>query len=113
MTAIMVVVEDQNGDVLNLQLYQQEDEDNRKAADIINFGTVLLVKEPYLKVMGDGEYGLRVDHLSDVLYVDDDDERIPNAWQPRLMEIDDTAAALKKIGNIAMGETRYWDGIRE
>jgi hypothetical protein len=40
-----------------LQIYQQEDEKIRPATAIINTGTVLLVKEPYFKVMGDGEYG--------------------------------------------------------
>lgn len=70
MTAIMAVMEDENGDVILLQLYQQEDERNRAAADIIKVCTILLVKEPYFKVMGDGEYGLRVDHLSDVILLE-------------------------------------------
>lgn len=67
MTAIMVLVEDKNEDVAMLQMYQQEDAKIRPAAEIANTGTVLLVKKPYYKVMGDGEYGLRVDHLSDVV----------------------------------------------
>jgi hypothetical protein len=66
MMAIMVL-EDESGDVVMLQIYQQEDEKIRPATAIINTGTFLLVKEPYFKVMGDGEYGLRVDHLSDVV----------------------------------------------
>jgi hypothetical protein len=66
MMAIMVL-EDESGDVVMLQIYQQEDEKIRPATAIVKTGTVLLVKEPYFKVMGDGEYGLRVDHLSDVV----------------------------------------------
>ena len=46
MTAIMAIVEDENGDVIMLQLYQQEDESARAAADIVNVSTILLVKEP-------------------------------------------------------------------
>ena len=113
MTAIMAVMEDVNGDVVMLQLYQQEDEGNRAAADIVNVGTILLVKEPYFKVMGDGEYGLRVDHLSDVTYLKRDDARIPKAWQPRLIEIERSAESLKIKGNSSMMESRYWDAITE
>jgi hypothetical protein len=113
MTAIMAVMEDKNGDVITLQLYQQEDEGKRAAADIVNVGTILLVKEPYFKVMGDGEYGLRVDHLSDVIHLRRDDARIPKAWQPRLIEIERSAESLKIKGNLSMMESRYWDAITE
>jgi hypothetical protein len=49
MTAIMAIMEDENGDVIMLQLYQQEDEDTRAAAGIVDVGKLLLVKEPYLR----------------------------------------------------------------
>ena len=52
MTAIMAIMEDENGDVMMLQLYQQEDEGKLAAADILNVGTILLVKEPYFKDHG-------------------------------------------------------------
>jgi hypothetical protein len=113
MTAIMALMEDENGDAIILQLYQQEDEDTRAAADIIHVGTILLIKEPYFKVMGDGEYGLRVDHLSDVIHLKRDDARIPKAWRPRLIEIERSAESLKIDGNLAMMEGRYWDAIIE
>lgn len=113
MTAIMAIMEDENGDVLIVQLYQQEDEGNRAAVDIVNVGTILLIKEPYFKIMGDGEYGLRVDHLSDVIHIRGDDAKIPIAWRPRLVEIEDSAESLKAKGNISMGKSRYWDAIAE
>ncbi|KAI9767247.1 MAG: hypothetical protein M1840_005847 [Geoglossum simile] len=113
MTAIMAIMEDENGDTVMLQLYQQEDEDTRAAADIVDVGTLLLVKEPYFKVMGDGEYGLRVDHLSDVIHLERDDARTPEAWQPRLIEIERSAELLKIKGNLAMNEGRHWDAITE
>lgn len=113
MTAIMAIMEDENGDVIMLQLYQQEDEGKRAATDIVNVGTILLIKEPYFKVMGDGEYGLRVDHLSDIIHLKRDDSRIPKAWQPRLIEIECSAESLKIKGNQSMAESRYWDAITE
>jgi hypothetical protein len=113
MTAIMALMEDENSDVILLQLYQQQDENTRKAADVVDVGTVLLIKEPYFKIMADGEYGLREDHLSDVVRFSMDDAKIPQAWQPRLLEIEDSAESSKIKGNQAMGESRYWDAIME
>ena len=113
MTAIMAIMEDENGDVLMLQLYQQEDEGKRAAADIVTVGTILLVKEPYFKVMGDGEYGLRVDHLSDVIHIKKDDARIPKAWQPRKISSIHSAESLRTKGNLSMEKKRYWDAITE
>ena len=111
MTAIMVLVEDENEDVAMLQIYQQEDEDVRPAADIANTGTVLLVKEPYYKVMGDGEYGLRIDHLSDVVQLKGNNARIPLEWQSRVIEVGQSVESLKQKGNFAMKAGRFWEAI--
>ena len=111
MTGIMALMEDENGDAVLLQLYQQEDEEVRKATDIVNVGTVLLVKEPYFKVMGDGRYGLRVDHVSDILRVEGD-ENIPEAWRTGYRS-GTSAESWKTQGNQAMSEGRYWDAIEE
>ena len=53
MTAIMAVIGDCNWDAVKLQIYQQADEEVRKATDIINVGASIVGKEPYYKVMGD------------------------------------------------------------
>ncbi|KFZ20117.1 hypothetical protein V502_03347 [Pseudogymnoascus sp. VKM F-4520 (FW-2644)] len=111
MTAIMVLAEDKNNEVVSLQMYQQENEETRPATDIANRGIVLLVKEPYYKTMSDGEYGLRVDHLSGIVRLRSDDVRIPLDWQPRLIEVDQSAEALKLKGNLAMKEGKFWDSI--
>lgn len=110
LTAIFAIMEDETEDAILVQLYQQEDEVARKAADIIDVGTTLLIKEPYFKVMGDGEYGLRVDHLSDVVSLKRDDIKVPLKWKQRLTEIH-TAEGWKLKGNVAMGEDRHRDAI--
>ncbi|OBT80180.1 hypothetical protein VF21_00589 [Pseudogymnoascus sp. 05NY08] len=111
MTAIMVLAEDKNNDVVSLQMYQQEDEEVRPATDIANPGIVLLVKEPYYKIMSDGEYGLRVDHLSDIVQLKGSDDRIPPEWQPRVIEVEMSAEELKLKGNLAMKEGNFWESI--
>lgn len=112
MTAIMALMEDGNGDALLLQLYQQEDEDIRPADNIVTVGTILLIKEPYFKLMSDGDYGLRVDHLSDVVHLKKDDDRIPKAWLPQMIENESSAESLKMQGNSCMKESKYWDAIK-
>lgn len=113
MTAIMALMEDQMEDAVLLQLYQQEDENSRKAADIVDVGTILLVKEPYFKVMADGEYGVRVDHISDVVRLEDGNDMIPDKWRLHLNETTSTAESLKLRGNAAVGEHKYREAITE
>ncbi|KAF8850697.1 SET domain-containing protein [Acephala macrosclerotiorum] len=111
MNAIMAVVEDENKDVLMLQLYYQEVENERAAEEILKEGTVLIVKEPYLKLMADGDYGIRIDHLSDVTYLSMYDERVPNCWQLKFVEHNVSASAWKAKGNDYFNESRYYAAI--
>ncbi|KAL4816959.1 hypothetical protein BDW67DRAFT_175224 [Aspergillus spinulosporus] len=97
MTGIMVIVEDEASDVLLLQLYNQE-EKLEKDGRLVE-GTVVLVKEPYLKVMADGNYGIRVDHLSDVKFLSEHDEQVPLAWRQKVMEVNISANDWKLKGN--------------
>ena len=107
MSAIMAVTEDEKGDAVKLQIYQQEDEEIRKVVNIINIGRIAVVKEPYYKAMGDGEYGIRIDHLSDIVLLHEADDRIPESWKPRIMAPDRSAESFKSPGNVTMGEGRY------
>jgi hypothetical protein len=111
MTAVMAVVGDENDDVLVVQLYNQEEEKDRAAEDILGEGTILIVKEPYLKMMSDGDYGLRVDHLSDVIFLPIYDERVPEVWQPRVLELDIAANAWKAKGNDYFNKYKYHEAI--
>lgn len=96
-TAAMCIVEDEDNQVLVLQLYNQESEiatDGRLVED-----TILLVKEPYLRVMADGDPGIRVDHLSDVIFLPDDHDLIPLSWRQRVTEEDRPVNDWKIKGN--------------
>ncbi|KAH8799851.1 TPR domain protein [Xylogone sp. PMI_703] len=112
LNAIMAVVEDENNDALILQLYHQEDEGGRSAEEILREGTVIIVKEPYLKLMSDGEYGIRVDHLSDTILLLEGDDRIPICWQSRFIEVDIPAEKLKERGNEAFNKSSYYDAVK-
>ncbi|KAL5336632.1 hypothetical protein BJX70DRAFT_409815 [Aspergillus crustosus] len=104
MTAIMAIVEDEAGDVLMVQLYNQEEELGTNGRLIE--GTMILIKEPYLKVMADGDYGLRVDHLSDIRFVPEHDILVPSLW--RGIEGDDNSADYWKAkGNGHFNKAEY------
>ncbi|KAK0717706.1 hypothetical protein B0T26DRAFT_854808 [Lasiosphaeria miniovina] len=107
-TAVMAIVEDEKGDVLMAQLYHQDD---GRAEDILVEGMVLIIKEPYFKLMSDGGYGLRVDHLSDVVFLAANDERIPSSWQQESAQQSATALAWKTKGNSHVKESSYRSAI--
>jgi hypothetical protein len=113
MTGILVLVEDECGQTVILQIYQQDDETTRAAHDIVNVGTIMIIKEPFFKVMASGEYGLRVDHLSDIIEVSEHDPIRPLQWRPRIMEAELSIDILKKKGNEAVAEGKYWRAIAQ
>ena len=102
MTAVMTVLEDEKDDGVVFQLYQQEDEKHRPGEEAVQMKHVCIVKEPYFKVMNDGDYGLRVDHISDIIWLSPDDERIPRNWRAPISEFEKTAETLKEEGNLAL-----------
>jgi hypothetical protein len=109
MTALLTIMVDENDDAVKLQLYNQPDETTRPAKDVIDTGSVLVVKEPYFKIMSDGEYGLRVDHVSDVVFVDRDGLMLPKAW--RVQKPKRSVEVLKAKGNDYIAKSKYWDAI--
>ncbi|KAJ5610508.1 TPR domain protein [Penicillium lagena] len=112
MTAILAIVEDEEGNVLVLQLYNQDP--SLAAEDILNEGRVLLVKEPYLKVMADGGYGIRIDHLSDIKFVPGYDRLVPPSWRkrPGKMEILRMSAHdWRVVGNDFFNKSGYQSAV--
>lgn len=111
-TAIMAVVEDENAVAIQLQLYQQPDENLRPATSVIMKNDVFLIKEPYLKTTSDGGYGLRVDHVSDAIRLGAFHDMVPEKWKPTVMNISKTADDWKQEGNEEMGGKHYWAAIQ-
>jgi hypothetical protein len=112
MTAIMAIVEDEKGDAILIQLYHQPSETVRPANSIITKGDIFLLKEPFFKVMSDGEYGLRVDHVSDLVRITTHGPHqglIPKRW--RVPASASTASDWKLRGNNEMKRKEYWSAI--
>lgn len=106
----MPLAEDQQ-EVVLLQLYHQEQEQLRKATDVFSVSDIYLIKEPFLKTMASGGYGLRVDHLSDIVRIAEDSDVLPLKWRPRLLEIDPSAEATKQQGDKAVREGNFRKAI--
>ncbi|KAN0087063.1 hypothetical protein V8E54_000751 [Elaphomyces granulatus] len=112
MTAIMAIMEDEREDALMLQLYQQDDRKDRPATSILKQNDIVIVKEPYFKVMADGQYGLRVDHVSDLVRVEPCDKRVPGQWAPRISDLDKTVDDWDVEGNEAIKAEQYWLAVQ-
>ena len=102
MTAVMVIAEDEHGNGIMHMVYQQEDAEYWLAGDIVQVGGVCIVKEPYFKTMSNGDYGVRVDHVTDIVWLAKDDEMVPFRWGPRNTRFEETAMELKVTGNAAL-----------
>jgi hypothetical protein len=113
MTGIMVVMEDEADQAMIVQLYQQEEEKYRPARVSVERNGVCVIKEPYFKIMGDGGYGLRLDHVSDLIWLLEIDDRIPLQWRPRITQLDKTADEWKSEGNCAMKSQEFFEAARK
>ena len=94
-------------DVQLVRLYHQED----GLEDVLAEGTVMILKKPFLRLMPDDHYGLRADHPSDVVFLSEDDERIPGSWRGASPEQSGAALAWKTKGNNHFGKSAYRPAI--
>ncbi|KAF5596449.1 unc-45 like b [Fusarium subglutinans] len=78
--AIMTIVEDQEGIAVLLALHQQLQDDlltiRHPAQD-----SVAIVKDPFFEKIAEGTYSLKVYHPSDIIWLEEDDKRIPEQWR--------------------------------
>lgn len=106
--AVKAVVEDEDGEVVVVHLHHQADDGGEP---VVLEGTVMILKEPFLKVMMDGSPALRVDHPSDVVFLPADDRRVPAAWR-RKSHHSGTALAWKAQGDKHLDKSEYRSAIK-
>ena len=83
MSTVMVIVEDENENVVLLRILREWliCHDHRLGEDM-----VLLVKQPCLQWISDKEYEIRVDHVSDIMFVPLFDESVPLSWRDKYLK---------------------------
>ncbi|KAN0105814.1 hypothetical protein V8E51_008690 [Hyaloscypha variabilis] len=69
------MLEDEQGTANPFALYLQEPEYVRPAESILKQNQVFILKEPYFKVGTNGQYAIRVDHPTDIIWLSEDDPR--------------------------------------
>jgi hypothetical protein len=110
--AVCAIVEDEHGDVLCLALCHQEREGAWPVEEIMGKGTVMIVKEPRLAISCLATemecYGLSVDHISDIVLLSADDERVPARWQKQDPSgKDQSAVDWKTRGNDSFTKSQF------
>ncbi|OAR02140.1 hypothetical protein LLEC1_07556 [Akanthomyces lecanii] len=111
LTALLVVAEDEHETPILVQMYHQPEENVIPSQQLLKKGMVLLLKEPYFKQTADGAYVLRVDHVSDLIWLHGDDERIPFAWMPRIFELDSSESRLE--GNSHFNKNEWGSALEQ
>lgn len=107
MTALMAIVEDEEATAVLLQLYNQPEELKVSKEHILQVGNVCIVKDPFFKATTDGSYSLRVDHVSDIIWLADTDDRIPLKWRKEVLCRDESSQGIRIRGNAAV-QKREW-----
>ena len=105
-TAVMAIVEDECGDAITLQLYHQPEESVVPAREVLMSG-VCVIKEPYFKCAMDGTYSVRIDHVSDIVWLDPSDDRVPQKWRRTKLTWSANSVDMRKQGNDAV-ESEKW-----
>jgi hypothetical protein len=72
---------------------------------------VVIVKEPYFIFLYEHYYVLRVDYVSDILWLPDGDEKIPIAWRSIIPA--KSAFQWNKEGSGYVKEKKFWEAIKK
>jgi hypothetical protein len=117
MNAVMAIVEDLEGLAVVLQLYQLPEESILPASSVLCEGGLAVIKEPFFKVTTDGSYSLRVDHVSDIVWLPyNDDEGIRQKWRSRIhpsigTKVFKTSHELRADGNEAVKNKQWAEAL--
>jgi len=108
--SMTTVAEDENGEVELVQVYNQDE--RRSPASIMPEGQVFIVKEPYFKGNAGGGTSIRIDHVSDIIFLDSEDDRIPEKWRPRIRQLETRPLDWKDDGNRLYKEKQYFEAAQ-
>ncbi|CAG8423235.1 unnamed protein product [Penicillium salamii] len=106
-----VVVEDESGSVGSMELFNHRKE--LSGSHSLREGTLLLLKEPYVEVMPDGDFSIRVDHLSDIWIVPEFDVLSPSFWRKGVTEGVENAFFWKEKGNQSSEQNDYRSAVHK
>lgn len=103
--AVMAIVEDEPGTAILLELYNQPDEHVISKDYILQQDQLYLVREPLVKMLAPGKYSLRIDHLSDIIWLQEGDTRIPRVWKKEPTKA--SSKEMRLLGNDAVHAQKW------
>lgn len=103
-TALTVIVEDERGTAVLAQFYHQPKQQVVPASEVLWEGRICAVKEPFFKCATDGAYAVRVDHVSDIVWLEESDERVPQKWRKPAMAKGRSKSIREKGNGVVKGK---------
>lgn len=102
---MQTIVQDDTGATERLALYNTDASTNEE--ELLPKNAIFAVKEPYYTATAEGSCSLRIDHPSDLLYLNPLDPQVPRGIRADLAELNKSALDWKNMGNIAYSAGRY------
>lgn len=111
MTAMSLLVEDEDGKIENLSIYNYSTSYDIPPSDLLPLNTVMIIKEPYLKIMihDNNNYFIRVESPTDIVILDDDGHSVQK-WKIQLPKR--TYSELNERGNKCFVTKQFRQAIR-
>ncbi|KAI9055046.1 hypothetical protein LZ554_000012 [Drepanopeziza brunnea f. sp. 'monogermtubi'] len=110
-TDVANVAEDEAGFPILFLLIMQEREAIRRSETILKEKGDIILKEPFFTSVNEGEYCIRVDHPTDIVWLAEDDARIPKKWRVKAAKIPKSAEHWRKKGKEMVEEANYYEAI--
>ncbi|KAF2842387.1 hypothetical protein M501DRAFT_1043300 [Patellaria atrata CBS 101060] len=107
-TGVIVVIEDEEGDVEKLSIYNRDD---TTLDCFIAENDFIAIKEPFYKYNGDEDYAIRVDHPSDLLILEEGSSFIPEKLRKPDQNLSRTASDDKQAGDKAYLAKQYFRAL--
>lgn len=113
MTALTTLIEDENGEIEILSLYNCSPSYDIDPADLYPANTVLMIKEPYLKIMihDNKDFYIRVESPTDLVILDNEECGVPK-WSVILDEPTFSFNDLVRLGNNVLAAKEYRIAIK-
>ncbi|SPO04658.1 related to TPR domain protein [Cephalotrichum gorgonifer] len=102
MRSVAAAAEDEEGTVVLLNLYHQPDEEVVPVRHLLRAGDICVVKRPVLRSSSGNPYWLRVDHVSEVVWLEDTSPLIPSRWRAQVPDLKEDSSSIRARGNEAV-----------
>ncbi|EJP67491.1 TPR domain protein [Beauveria bassiana ARSEF 2860] len=107
---ILVVAEDVKGTAVTLRLYHDPSVDTISPEGVIKVESVFLIKEPFFRCAPDNFYSLRVDHISDIVWLESFGSHVPHVWRTAVPDM--SSETVRMQGNEAVRKGFWAEALR-